>query len=346
MTKGRFFYADSSMTATVSDISGAGKEGLLELKDIEIKPKETLESFYRTSEWQKDYLTFQCEKIVFNKINSHILLQDTALDIRHIYLQNPTLSAYRDKNIPFQHGIEKLMPSKLISKIRVPVSVDSVFIRGASINVHEISAITKMEGVVPLRNIEALIKNLTNRPDKTDSLQIDVHGLVLDYDIKKFSYKESYHDSLSGFNMKYSISPMSLSALTEVTGPLSAIEVTSGYADTLYAMQSGNKYAAFGDMNFHYQDLRIRLLNKDDTLKKSFYLVLESMLANSLIIKSKNTRESRIFYVRDREKFIFNYWVKSLFSGLLTSAGVKRNAQYLKMQDRFAEKYSLPAANK
>ena len=345
LTKGRFFYADSSVTATISNVSGTVKERL-ELKDIEVKPKETLESFYRTSKWQKDYLTFQCEKIVFNKIDNHALLQDTALAIQHIYLQNPTLSAYRDKNIPFQHGIEKLMPSKLISKISVPVSVDSVFIRGASINVHEISAITKMEGVIPLRNIEALIKNLTNRPDKTDSLQIDVHGRVLDYDIKKFSYKESYHDSLSGFNMKYNISPMSLSALTEVTGPLSAIEVTSGYADTLYAMQSGNKYAAFGDMNFYYQDLRIRLLNKDDTLKKSFYLVLESMLANSLIIKSKNTRESRIFYVRDREKFIFNYWVKSLFSGLLTSAGVKRNAQYLKMQDRFAEKYSLPAANK
>src|SRR6185295_5715457 len=173
----------------------------------------------------------------------------------------------------------------LISKIRGPVKVDSVFISGAAINAHEISAITKMEGVVPLRNIEALLKNLTNRPDKTDSLQIDVHARVLDYDIKKFSYKESYHDSLSGFNINYGISPMSLPALTEVTGPLSAVAVTSGHADTLFAKLSGNKYAAFGDMNFYYRDLRIRLLNKDDTLKKSFSLALESLLANSLIIK-------------------------------------------------------------
>ena len=345
LTKGRFVYTDSSVTATISNLSGSGKEGLLELKDVEVKPKETLESFYKTSKWQKDYITFQCERIVINKINSRALLQDTALAIQHIYLQNPRLSAYRDKNIPFQHDIEKLMPSKLISKIRSPLRVDSVFISGAAINVHEISAITKMEGVVPLRNIEALLKNLTNRPDKTDSLQIDVHARVLDYDIKKFSYKESYHDSLSGFNINYGISPMSLPALTEVTGPLSAVAVTSGHADTLFAKLSGNKYAAFGDMNFYYRDLRIRLLNKDDTLKKSFSLALESLLANSLIIKSKNTRESRIFYVRDREKFVFNYWVKTLFSGLLTSAGVKRNAQYQKMQDRFAEKYSLPAAN-
>jgi hypothetical protein len=107
---------------------------------------------------------------------------------------------------------------------------------------------------------------------------------------------------------------------------------------------SGNKYAAFGEMNFYYHNLKVRLLNKEDTLKRSVVLTLESLLANGLI-KSRNKNQARMFFIRDREKFVFNYWVKTLFSGLATSAGVKRNRKYKRMYNQAEQKYSLPAAS-
>lgn len=112
----------------------------------------------------------------------------------------------------------------------------------------------------------------------------------------------------------------------------------------MYAKLSGNKYASTGEINFRYRDLRIRLLNKEDTLKKSIILSLETLLANGLV-KSKNKKQARMFFMRDREKFVFNYWVKTLFSGLATSAGVKRNSKYKRMYKDAVEKYSLPAAS-
>ncbi len=65
---------------------------------------------------------------------------------------------------------------------------------------------------------------------------------------------------------------MQLTHLTKVTKPLTAIAITGGRADTLYAQLSGNKYASFGQMNFHYHNLRVRLLNKEDSLKRSLLL--------------------------------------------------------------------------
>jgi hypothetical protein len=345
LTKGRFFYTDSVVTAAISNINCNGKEGELELIDIKIKPKETLESFLKTSIWQKDYLTFDCKKIVLKKINYQALFQDTAFIIQHVYLLNPRLSAYRDKNIAFQHGIEKLMPTKLMAGLKFPAKVDSLQIKGASIDVHEVSATTKREGRVPLRNINAVFKNLTSRPGIKDSLSIDIVGRVLDYDVWKFRYAESYNDSLSGFRMNYSLSAMHLPGLSEVTNPLSAVAVTSGKGDMLYAKVSGNKHAAFGEMNFYYHNLRIRLLNKEDSLKKSFLLDFETLMANSFVIKSNNRKQSLMFFARDREKFVFNYWVKTLFSGLYTSVGAKSNSKYKKMHDELAERYSLPSAN-
>ena len=343
VTGGRILYTDSTTTASVSKITGNGKEGAFALQDVAIKPRHTLETFLKTSLWQKDYLTFHSSTITCKGINYQELLQDRALVIRSVLLQNPDLSTFRNKNIPFQHGVEKLMPTKLLAGIKVPVQIDSVQIQDASIDVHEVSVITKREGIVPIKKLNALFRNITSMPQEKDSLLLDASAQVLDYKIRTFRYAESYGDSLSRFRMEYGIAPMQLSHVTAVSNPLSAIAVTRGQADTLYARVSGNKYAAFGEINFYYHNLRVRLLNKEDTLKKSLFLNIESLLANGLI-KSKNQDQDQIFFVRDRERFVFNYWVKTLFSGLVTSAGVKRNSKYKKMYNEAEEKYSLPAA--
>ena len=342
LTGGRLHYTNGITVATISNITGTAKEGMLELKDVEIKPEATLAFFLKTTQWQKDYLTFNCDKIVLKKINNQALLQDTALFIQQVYLYNPRLSSYRDKNMAFRHGVEKGMPTQLITGIKMPLQIDTIYIKGASVNVHEVSEITKREGIVPLSNIDASFKNFTNRPGEKDSLIINLSGRVIDYNIRTFRYAESYQDSLSGFRMNYNISPMHLPMLTQVTGPLSAIAVTRGFADTLYARVSGNKYATFGEINFYYHNLGIRILNKKDTRKKDLLLAFESVIANSLIIRSNNKKQANMFFVRNREKFVFNYWVKTLFSGLFTSAGAKKSSKYKRMYEEVAEKYSLP----
>ncbi|MFL5747446.1 MAG: hypothetical protein ACJ751_22420 [Niastella sp.] len=342
ITDGRLLYYDSTTISTVSKITGNGKEGTLVFRDVVVKPRKTLETFLKTSVWQKDYLTFHCDSIGFRQVNVLALLNDTALAVRYIYLQNPHLSTFRNKNIAFQHGIEKLMPTRLIAGIEIPVQIDSVQIVGAAVDVHEVSAVTKRKGVVPLGNLNAMLKNIVSRPNERDSLILTMSGRVLDYEIRTFRYAESYHDSLSGFDMHYSVSPMQLSHLTEVTRPLSAFAITRGQSDTLDAKLAGNKYAAFGQMDFYYHNLRVRLLDKEDSLKKTLLLSLKTLLANGLI-KSNNQSQARMFFIRDREKFVFNFWVKTLFSGFVTSTGIKRNSKYKKMYYEVGDKYSLPA---
>ena len=341
LTGGQLFYSDSTTIASIARITGNGKTGALAFRDITITPKNTLETFLETAVWQKDYLTFHCDSIGLQHINYQALLNDTAIAIRSIYLQNPQLTTFRNKNMAFQHGIEKLMPTKLIAGIKIPIRIDSIQIKDAAVNVHEMSAITKRKSVVPLSNLNGVLKNIVSRPNEQDSLVLDVSGRVLDYEMRTVRYAESYQDSLSGFNMQYGISPMQLTHLTKVTNPASAIAITGGWADTLYAKLSGNKYASFGQIHFYYHGLKVRLLNKEDSLKRSLKLSLETLLANGLI-KSKNKNPARMFFIRDREKFVFNYWVKTLFSGFVTSAGVKSNSKYKKMYKAAEEKYSLP----
>lgn len=63
---------------------------------------------------------------------------------------------------------------------------------------------------------------------------------------------------------------------------------------------------------------------------------------NKNIVRNDNHRPTRMFFMRDREKFIFNYWVKAETSGIVTAVGVKKDRKYLKKYNKVAKKYSLP----
>ncbi|MBO9202141.1 MULTISPECIES: AsmA family protein [Niastella] len=344
ITNGRVEYYDSSLVATVAKITGKGKEGYLGFNQVVIKPSKSLDKFLKTSEWQKDYVTFSCDSIGLLHLNNQALMNDGEVAIRSVFLQGPRISTFRNKNMAFQHGIEKLMPTRLLAGINRPLRIDSIQVKGAGVEVHEVSAITNRESTIPIDELNAVFRNINSRPNEQDSLVLELSARVLNYGVRTFRYAESYQDSLSGFTMHYGISPMQLSHLTQVTNPLTAIAVTSGEADTLYANLSGNKYAAYGDINFYYRNLKVRLLNKEDTLKKNWLLFVGTLLANG-VIKSSNQSQARMFYLRDREKFVFNYWIKTLFSGFGTSVGVKRNSKYKKLYNEAEEKYSLPAVS-
>jgi len=197
ITGGRLFYSDSTTIASVGKITGNGKTGALAFKDVAVNPRNTLETFIKTAVWQKDYLTFHCDSIGLHQLNYQALLQDTSLAIRSVYLQHPRVTTFRNKNTAFQHGIEKLMPTKLIAGIKMPVRIDTVQIKGAVVNIQEVSAITKRKSVIPLTKLDGTIRNIVNRPNKQDSLVLDASAQVLEYEIRTLRYAESYNDSLS-----------------------------------------------------------------------------------------------------------------------------------------------------
>ena len=93
-------------------------------------------------------------------------------------------------------------------------------------------------------------------PGANDSLSVKGPGVLVNHYIRSLKYKESYSDSLSGFRMSIRMSPMDLTALSFITNPLVAVNIDKGHSDTLYARIAGNKYAAFGIMNFITKTLR------------------------------------------------------------------------------------------
>lgn len=244
----------------------------------------------------------------------------------------------------FRHGIEKMMPGKLVSKIPLPLTVDTIQIHRSDVVYHEFSVATKRWSTIPLLNINGYLANVTNRPGATDSLKVLARCGLLDNHIRRFSYTESYSDSLSWFCAQSNLSPLLLTRFSQVSMPMAGVGVTKGTADTAYAYWEGNKYAAYGTMHFYYNNLKVKVYDPKTMHPSGFLPKLKTFAAN-LILPNRKERPAAIFVVRDREKFIFNYLVKAQLSGVLTTVGVKKDRKYRKGYMRRQQQYSLPYRN-
>jgi hypothetical protein len=220
--------------------------------------------------------------------------------------------------------------------------VDSLLLDRSSVVYNELSARTQKWSRIPFNDLHAAIVNVSNRENQRDTLKIIARAQLFNGTIRPFSYEESYGDSLSAFVVRSHLSPIDLTAFSQISIPMGNVSVISGHADTLYSYWAGNKYAATGTLDFFYSGLKIRVLDKEDIKKRTWLPVLKTWAAN-LILPDQRKRASAIFVERDREKFVFNYWVKALSSGALTTVGIKKNKDYRKKYLDTYKQYSLPA---
>ena len=339
---GMLAFHNKNFNASATNLRWNGSSQSFHSGDFFMTPTRSVEDAFAKAKWQADYMTIKGKSIDLHGVQFNQQPNDSTFEIKKIIVNQVAINTTRDKRMPFQHGIEKLMPTGLLNSIKFPFHIDSLFLQESAVTVNEISAITKKEGMIPLEELNAVITNIKNRPTENDSLYIGASAKLLNNYIDHVQYKESYADSLSSFTLQFHASPMILTTFNPATAPLAAVRVNSGNSDTLYANWVGNKYAAIGKMNFRYNGLSVQLLDKDEPAKKKFLLSIENFLANSIILHKNNTKESIVFFERDREKFVFNYWVKTSLSGLLSSIGIKGNKKYYKKYTSVKSTYSLP----
>ena len=227
----------------------------------------------------------------------------------------------------------------MIRMVKWPIDIDTVQLQNSNITVHEISGSTHKKGTIPLEDVNATVLNITNKKDGADSIYLTAGLRLFNNYVKEFNYSESYQDSLSSFRLNLRTSSMKLNEYSTITKPLAAATINRGSAESLVASWSGNKHAAVGTMKFKYDRLKVKLLDKENPDKKGFILGLENFLANTLVVRKNNDRSSTVFYVRDKNKSVFNYWVKTKLSGVISTVvkpKTKSNdKKYKKLKDQY-----------
>jgi len=306
-----------------------------------IKPPLDEAAYFEKTGLQTEYVTVSGRAVEAMQLNYGIA-GSGSVTAENLVAEDVLITTFRDKRLPMPPNVFKPMFGQMLEKIGIPVAVDTARVTNLRVLADVLSAVTGKRASIPVDSIHAEVTGLRNFGNSTDSLRITGGLKLYNTTAHRIVYKEAHNDSLYSFSMQLTASPMHLPELTDITMPFGNVMVESGDADTLYARWNGNKYAAVGKMNFYYDGLKVKLVKSTDSTKTGLFRRVLSLFANDVLIHKKNHKPSYIFYIRDTRKTVFNYWVKSLLSGALSSSVIFQEKKLKKRYDKHKKTMQLP----
>ncbi len=115
---------------------------------------------------------------------------------------------------------------------------------------------------------------------------------------------------------------MDIEAFNPMLVQNAAVRVETGNLKRLAFNFTYDDDRSAGDLLFEYDNLKVHILDKEDRTNKK----VQSFFTNILVLQKGNIRDDRSFregtiaFERDKKKSLFNYWWKSLLSGIKSIA--------------------------
>jgi hypothetical protein len=343
LTNGNIQLKNEKINLEVFNLSLSKVSNSLNIDSIAFFPVQDRDAFMQTKEFQTTHNQLYTGKISLKGLDFKQLMLDTVIHARKATLNDLKFFVYKDKRLPFRHGVEKPMLTNLLLNIQPKIEIDSVILKNGYIEYEEFNNKTEQYGKIKLNHIRGAISNVkTFDPLPDDSLSFNAYARLLDTADLRIKYHQSYADSLSGFKLKLIVSAFDLTALNPMLRPFASAELKSGHLDTLRMSVIGRKYVAYGVMKMYYDDLNAVYLKKGDSDKSTVITKSVSFFANRIVHTRNKFGTGEVYAERDPEKGFVNYWVKIVIGGVFTNTGVRTNHKQEKKYKRSIEKHNVP----
>jgi hypothetical protein len=326
LTNGNVQLKNENINLEVFNLSLSIASNSLNIDSIAFYPVSERDAFMQSKEFQTTHNQLYTGKIGLKGLDFSRLMQDTVVYAKKATLNDLKFIIYKDKRLPFKHGVEKPMLTNLLLNIKPKIKVDSVILKNGFIEYEEFNDRTRQFGKITLNKIKGVVADVkTFDPSINDSLKFNVYARFLDAADLRVKYKQSYTDSLSGFNLKLIVNSFDLTALNPILRPFASAELKSGNLDTIRMSVIGRKYVAYGVMRMYYDHLNAVILKKGDEESKTIVTKSVSFLANRIVQTKNKYGTGDVYAERDPEKGFVNYWVKIVIGGVFTNTGVRSN---------------------
>lgn len=308
----------------------SGKNQLIS-KDIRIVPNFSKDNHQKQVGFQSDYFTGKIDSVFISQPNIRRWFDKEELAGKSLSVNGLNMDIYRDKQLPFDENRRPKMLQDMIKSLKIPVSVDSLVLANSQVSYSERTASGDLEGKIRFANIHTRLMPFTNIKAANGAVpdfNLDGTATIQDSCQLKVSMNYLMNHPENKFTAKGNLSQFNMRILNPVLEPLALVSIRSGKVNRFQFDFSANQTSANGQLFFGYDDLKITVLElKDGNTKEAKFA---SFLANSLMLRAKNPRGKELLpdeinFQRDQKRSVFNYWWKSIFSGIRNTLGIKEN---------------------
>lgn len=248
-------------------------------------------------------------------------LIDSVFVASKIEIKSFDLFVFKDKRIPFLR--KENVPLPMVSFLKLPfhVKVDSIVISNSLITIEEFPEHGIKTGTVTFKEVNATLAGLDNRQEGDHAYaRLDANALLMGAGKVKALFQLPL-DGSSIYTAKGSISNMSFKELNPVLTSMANVRAESGYLKDLAFDFKYNEFTSKGTINIDYENLHLIHLNtnkRSTNELKTFFMnaFVKNERSKSLSPAKKN---GVIDIERDRKRYIFNVWWRSILSGLKSS---------------------------
>lgn len=304
----------------------------IKINDLDFSPRVGRYEYGRIVGMQTDVMNIHVPLLILDKPDYDMFLEHKILAAKSLKISDVNANMFRDKRFPRVTGVFRPMPQELMRNAGLELRLDTFIIENATIRYSEFFEKGMVPGELYFTDINAglypfhLSKNETPYP-LVESFLLATTKLngVADLNLQgHLFFQEPYpmriNAQLGEFDMR------TLNSILETNAFVNIKRGTVKGAD--WSFVADNDKAA-GQMAFLYSDLHVILLNHRTLEHAKGRDAILTFVLNSFALRSNNPRrylrnpiEGKIYQERDKEKFIFNYWWKTTFSGLKGSLGL------------------------
>jgi len=310
-------------TFSLSSVSYNSSDKQIEADLFRITPKHSKADFARIAKIQKTRLEAELPKIVLEGVELEKLVTEHVLRVKRITIPKPVVHAYRDKRYPFIRDWIMPLPIEGIRRLPFTIDIDSILIYQADIAYEEFSEKGLPEpGTITFNKLDASFAGLNTalkNPGRKDfcTLVADCHVMNSGALHATFRLPLNGQTNYQAFG---SVRNMNLKSLNPSLGNLTRFEIADGTLNELYFNFSYDDDGSTGEVLINYKDLKLQALKKDKKYHETNKFLTAAINA---IVKSdkdksvdKSKRTGFIDIERDKKRFVFQLWWKSVLDGL------------------------------
>ena len=327
-----FFTPDSLYAFHLDEISADPVKQQMQVKGFKMIPQKALYQFSRSVGHRIDRVALSVQELDLKGINLHFLLRDQAFLVKKIEIDQPELEVFKDKRLHQNKTKEKRLIQEVLERIPVSFRLDTLQIVNGGIRYREHVAQGAAPGGIHFNDLFASGYNITNLESansRQQMMEVDVETRFMGESLLSLSLDVPLGQTDGLHFLRGEMHDLPLQSLNNMLENTAFTSVRSGFAYNLKFEMQLDEQISKGDLHFAYRDLKIDLLDKENPGKQGLKENVTTVLANWIMIKTNNPDNKReplrigsIHYEREVDKSIFNYWWKSLLTGIKGSVGM------------------------
>lgn len=331
-----FVSPDSMYTYHGNGIAYSDSAKTLTIESFSMNPNYESNDFTSRYPRETDRIEAKLSQVNFHHFSAPGYYNLGDLKVSYLSIGNLEIDVFRDKRKDDDLRRKPLV-QHYINTYPGLLRVDSIGVNDGIITYTEHAEQAAEPGIVRLNQLKARIYTISNDTiykAKEAFVKMEAEALLMEKSKLNVSLKARLFDPLNTFTLKGTLAPMEVKELNPILVNNAFVTANSARTGKVSFNFTANDTQATGEMILPYNGLDVTIINKrtnkTKALKEQFFsFIADKGIYDSNPLPSEDMRVGIIDYERDTTKFIFNYWVKAILSGVkstIIKAPVKKKS--------------------